>query len=68
MTKIETAAQIILESTLELLAKTHGCTVDQVAEGLRAGNVKLARQFRECAERGAAEAVKLAKQSKIFLH
>lgn len=67
MNKIETAAQIIMESSLEFLAGAHGCSVDQVVDGLRAGDLKLARQFRELAETSAAEAVKLAKQGKISL-
>lgn len=66
-TKMQTAAQIIMESALEMLAGVHGCSVDQVVDGLRAGDLKLARQFRELAERGADEAVRLAKQGHITL-
>lgn len=67
MTKLETAAQIILTGALELLAKTHGTTVAQVSEGLRSGNVRLMAQFKECAELGAAAAINLAAQGKISL-
>lgn len=63
--KLQAAGNIIMETSLELLAHVHGRTVDEVAAGLRAGNVKLLRQFRECVERGADEAVRLAKQGRI---
>lgn len=67
MTKIQTAAQIILQSNLEKLAEVHGVTVAQVVEGLRAGQTKLVQQFAALAEAGAAAAVDLQRAGRISL-
>lgn len=60
MTKIQTAAQIILSANLAKLAEVHGCPVDQVIDGIKAGNVKLVEQFANLAETAAEQAAEQA--------
>lgn len=67
MNKMQTAAAIILQANLELLAQVHKCTVSQVTEGLRNGNAKLLQQFGDLAQAGAAEAAKLHAAGQINL-
>lgn len=62
---MKTAAELstlILDSAVEQLAKTHGCTEDQILAGLRAHDAKLLREMIKLIEVGvtvAAETHKL---------
>lgn len=66
-TKLQAAANIIMEGALETLAKVHNCTIDAVRDGIAAGHVKLNAQFKELAERGIEEAIKLHNAGKISM-
>lgn len=65
--KLQAAAKIIMEGALETLASVHGCTIQQVRDEIAAGHVKLNNQFKELADRGIEEAMKLHQQNKISL-
>jgi hypothetical protein len=66
-TKMQAAAEIILQGALETLAKVHGCTVEQVCEGLKAQHAKLTGQFAELIALGSQQAVALHAENKISL-
>jgi hypothetical protein len=66
-TKMQAAAEIILQGALETLAKVHGCTIEQVCEGLKADHRRLSKQFAQLIALGSKEAVSLHGQGKISL-
>ena len=66
-TKMQAAAKIVLEGTLETLARIHKTDIQTVRAGLLSGHVKLNAQFKELAEVGINQAIAMHNAGEICI-
>ena len=67
-TKMQAAAQIIMEGALETLARVHNTTVQDVRDGIIAGHVKLNAQFQELSAAGIKTAMQMHAENQISIY
>lgn len=67
-TKIQSAANNIIDGALEFMAGKHGLTVDQVVAALLDGDTRAMTQYRTLLESGIDAAVGLHEEEKISLN
>ncbi len=64
-TKLQTAADIIMNGAIEFLAAKHGITIEQVVSEIQSGKVKAVEQFTTLILVGTKEVKKLADEGLI---